>query len=267
MHGTNHHVFNEKLDKYFMPSNLSEKWLRVDQDLFDAIYLICHRYLIPFVYPINTFCFGYYKGHTWSGALHMALRRGRDWFIVWMALLSYVIARAKDIYSSVKDSVVLAKPSWYDILLEHFNAQWLNALYASTVCSFSPHTPHAGVFLELEVFDSNQPLPAFFCRFQVPVWYPWSSDLALRYEHLAPLPHQLQEGTTFLTKSPHPSTSTRMSSPPPFADSSSTSRPSLPPYASSSTRPKHIIWAEFISQCKQRYEERVKKKTPQQQQL
>ena len=37
MPGTNHHIFNEKLDKYFMPSNLSEKWLRVDQDLFDHI--------------------------------------------------------------------------------------------------------------------------------------------------------------------------------------------------------------------------------------
>ena len=264
---THHHVFDDELGKFFMPSNLSENWLRVDRDISDAVCLIRHRYPIPFIYPINTFSFGYSKGHSRSGALHMALRRGRDWFIVWMALLSYVIAGAEDMYLKVKNSPVLAKPSWYDILLEHFDAQWLDALYASTVCSFSPQTPRAGVFLELEVFDSYQPLPEFFCRFHVPIWYPWSNDLAQRYEHLAPLPHQLQEGTTFLTKSPHPSTSTRMSSPPPFADSSSTPRPSLPPCASSSTQPKHITWAEFISQRKQRYEERVKKETPQQQQL
>ena len=62
--------------------------------------------------PINTFCFGYSKGHTRSGVLHMALHRGRDWFIVWMALLLYVIAEAEAIHSSVKDSAVLAKPSW-----------------------------------------------------------------------------------------------------------------------------------------------------------
>jgi hypothetical protein len=43
--------------------------------------------------------------------------------------------------------------------------------------------------------------------------------------------------------------------------------PSSPPFASSSTQPKHITWAEFISQRKQRYEERVKKETPQQQQI
>ena len=36
----------------------------------------------------------------------------------------------------------------------------------------STHLPHAGVFLELEVFNSNQPLPEFFCQFHVPVWYP-----------------------------------------------------------------------------------------------
>ncbi|KAF8800628.1 hypothetical protein BYT27DRAFT_7216907 [Phlegmacium glaucopus] len=198
----------------------------------------------------------------------MALRRGRDWFVVWMALLSYTIAGAENIHSSAKDSVTLAKPSWYNILLEHFDAWWLEALHASTVCSFSPHTPRAGVFLELEVFDSNQPLPEFFCRFHVPVWYPWSSDVARRYEHLAPLPHQLQEGTAFLTKSPRPSTSTLMPSTSTPMPSTSTPMPSLPPFAGSSTQPKqHITWAEFILQRKQCYEEQVRKETPQEQQV
>ena len=250
---SHHHVFDEERGVYSIPLSLSNKWLRVDRDLSDAVYLIRRHYQLPFVYPINTFSFGYSKDHKRSGALHMALRRGRDWFVVWMALLSYVIAGAENIYPSVKDSVILAKASWYDILLNHFDAQWLDALHASTVCSFSPHTPRAGVFLELEVFNSYQPLPEFFCWFHVPVWYPWNSVIARRYEHLAPLPHQLQEGTTFLTKSPHTSTSTPI--------------PSLPPLAGSSTQSKHITWAEFILKRKQRYEERVKKETPQQQLL
>ena len=82
----------------------------------------------------------------------MALRKGRDWFVVWMALLSFAIAGAEDTYSSVNDPKF---PTWYDILLQHFDVQWLGALQASTVCSFSPYTSRAGVFLELEVFDSN----------------------------------------------------------------------------------------------------------------
>lgn len=150
--GNHHHVFNEELGKYFMPSSLSNKWLRVDTDLSDAVYLIRHHYLLPFIYPLNPSGFGYSKGHKKSGSLHMALRKGRDWFVVWMALLSFAIAGAEDTYSSVNDPKF---PTWYDILLQHFDVQWLGALQASTVCSFSPYTSRAGVFLELEVFDSN----------------------------------------------------------------------------------------------------------------
>lgn len=247
---SHHHVFDKELGVYSMPLSLSNKWLQVDHNLSDTICLICRYYQLPFVYPIYTSSFGYSKGHKWSGVL-MALCRGRDWFMVWMALLSYVITGAKDIYLSIKDSVILTKAPWYDILFDHFDTQWLEALHASTVCSFSPYTPHAGVFLKLEVFNSYQPLPEFFCWFHVPVWYPWSSYIARRYMHLAALSHQLQEGTTFLTKSPHSSTSTLM--------------PSLPLLAGSSTWSKHITWAEFILKCKQHYEEWVKKETPQQQ--
>ena len=43
--------------------------------------------------------------------------------------------------------------------------------------------------------------------------------------------------------------------------------PFLPSIAGLSSPSKHITWAEFISKRKQRYEERVKKETPQQQQV
>lgn len=237
-----------------MPSNLLDKWLRVESDLSDAVYLIRRQYQLPFVYPINTSSFGYSRGHKRSGGLHMALRKGRDWFVVWMALLSYVIAGAENIHASIENSVVLSKRSWFEILQEHFDFPWLEALHSSTVCSFSPYTLRAGVFLELEVFNSYQPQPEFYCQFHVPVWYPWSSNIAQRYERLAPLPHQLQEGTTFLTKSPQMSTS-------------STPTHSLPPLAGSSTQTNHNAWVEFITERKQMYEERVKKETPKQQQL
>ncbi|KAF8801731.1 hypothetical protein BYT27DRAFT_7261643 [Phlegmacium glaucopus] len=257
MPGNHHRVFNEGLGEYLMPFSLSSKWLRVDQDMSDAVYLIRRHFLLPFVYPLNPSHFGFSKGHKKSGALHMALHRGRDWFVVWMALLSYAITGAEDIYSSVPST----KASWYNILLQHFDPQWLKALLASTVCSLSPYTPRAGVFLELEVFDSTQPLPEFFYRFHVPVWYPWSANMAKnsKYAHLAPLPYQLQEGASFLTKSPRPSTSTL----PPTTPITS----SVLPLAGSSSRPNPITWAEFILRRKEHYEERVKKETPQEQQV
>ncbi|KAF8805256.1 hypothetical protein BYT27DRAFT_7297597 [Phlegmacium glaucopus] len=118
-----------------------------------------------------------------------------------------------------------------------------------------------GVFLELEVFNSTQPLPEIFYQFHVPVWYPWSANMAKnsKYAHLAPLPYQLQEGASFLTKSPRPSTSTL----PPTTPIT----PSVLPLAGSSSQPNPITWAEFILRRKEHYEEWVKKEMPQEQQV
>ena len=122
----------------------------------------------------------------------MSLRKSRDWFVVWMALLSFMIAHAEDHYYTInQDSVTLAKTHWHNLLLEHFDPQWLDALLASTVCSFLPDTPRARVFLDIAVYDINRPPPEFFCQVHVPVWYPWSAEIAKesKFAHLAPLPH------------------------------------------------------------------------------
>lgn len=50
-----------------------------------------------------------------------------------MALLSYNIAGEEDNHALNKNSAILSKPSWFDILLEHFDIQWLEALYSLTV--------------------------------------------------------------------------------------------------------------------------------------
>jgi hypothetical protein len=256
--GNHHHVFNEEHGEYSMASGLSDKWLRVDNDLSDAVHLIRSHYHLTFIYPFNPSGFGYSKAHKRSGALHMALRKGRDWFVVWMALLSFVIAQAEAIYPTVEDSVILAKMAWYDILLQHFDPQWLEALLASTVCSFSPYTPRAGVFLDLSVNDSTQPPPEFFYRFHVPVWYCWSADMASqpKFAHLGPLTCQLQEGTTTISKYP--------CLPTPLPPSSVGQ---LLPSTVASSQPKKSSWVDFLARCHKHYEEWVKQETPQQQQI
>src|SRR5277367_2504026 len=200
-----YHSFDEELNGYAMPLGLCNKWLQVDSDLADAVHIVRCHYHPAFIYPLQPSGFGFSRTHRRSGALHMSLRKSRDWFVVWMALLSFVIAHAEDIYPKVKDSASLAKTHWHDLLLQHFNPQWLDALLASTVCSFSSDTPRAGVFLDLPVWDSNRPPPEFFCQFNVPVWYPWTTEMAnqSKFAHLAPLLHQLQEATTFISRSPH----------------------------------------------------------------
>src|SRR5271169_535504 len=140
------HIFDEERCEYSLASGLSKKWLQVQDDLSDAVHIIHCHYHSAFIYPIQPSGFGFSRAHKHSGALHMSLCRGKDWFMVWMALLSFVIAHAKDVYPTVQNSVRFAKTHWHDLILQHFNHQWLDALLASTVCSFSPHTPRTGVF-------------------------------------------------------------------------------------------------------------------------
>ena len=99
-----------------------------------------------------------------------------------------------------------------------------------------------------------------FYQFNVPVWYCWSTEVANQpnFAHLAPLPYQLQEGTTIITKFPHPLTPT------PLLPSSVIS--SLP-LATSSSQPKSVIWVEFLTHCQKHYEECIQKETPQQKQV
>ena len=254
-----YYALDEERNGYSMPSGLCSKWLRVENDLADAVYIIRSHYHSTFIYPLQPSSLGFSRTHRRSGALHMASRKSREWFVVWMALLSFVIAHAEDYYyTTVKDSVTLAKTHWRDLLLDHFDPQWLDALLASTVCSFSPDTPRAGVFLDLSVYDPNRPPPEFFCQVHVPVWYPWTVEMAnqSKFAHLAPLPHQLQEGTTFISRSPNPP------SPTPLPPSPIVSHP-LPAV---STKPKSA-WVDFLTRRQKRYEERVQKETPQQQQI
>ena len=74
----------------------------------------------------------------------------------------------------------------------------------------------------------------------------------LNFAHPAPLPYQLQEGTTIIMKSLYPLMPTAVTS-------------SLSP-AASSNWPKSVIWVKFSTHCQKHYEEHVQKETPQQKQ-
>lgn len=238
-------IFDEESRTYAMPEPSMSQWLRLEQDMLDAVVLIRSHYNIGFIYPHRPSIFRFDKKHPRSAGLHMAMRKGRNWFVVWMALLSFVIALSETIYSNKRDSVFLAKRGWYDILQEHFDCQWLEALAASTVYSFSSHTERAGVFLDLMLKEEVQPEVDWFCKYNVPVWYRWDHQLAKnpKYSHLAPLPYQLQESTTTIARSPLPS-----------------ALPERP------TR-NHDTWLQFLTNRQARYDERIKTETDHQKQV
>ena len=93
----------------------------------------------------------------------------RDWFQIWIALLSYFIA-----CSGIDDGDSI--PFWYTLLQSKgFDEPLLNSIRSSDVVKYSPNVPRVGTFLDLD--NADTPPLRWFIGFGVPVWYHLSTSL------------------------------------------------------------------------------------------
>jgi hypothetical protein len=143
--------------------------------------------------------------------LRERVTRSRDWFSVFVAGLSYAIAVSLTISNDPIDGGI---PHWFHFLSgQQMEQLWLSGIQASAGGTFSPYMARAGMLLQVLQPERGQFSVDWLCRFHVPVWYPWGlkeAQAALcdsEVARLAPLPHQLQEIGTFLTKTPEDKTS------------------------------------------------------------
>jgi hypothetical protein len=150
-------------------------------------------------------CGGFYSR---SDNLRRSVVNSRLWFSQWMAGLTYAIAISKTFRNESLDETF---PHWFSRLSEQrFKQVWLSGLNSSQVSTFSPSVDRVGVFLQLIHPNREQPSVDWFCRFHVPVWYPWgrneseASRSNQRLARFAPTPYQLQQVATFLTRTPEP---------------------------------------------------------------
>lgn len=151
---------------------ITESWLRLEKFLVLVTSSLSKKYKIAPTRPFSPSGYQYHKDFKFVNSIRRRVRLSRDWFIVWMALLSYVIATGEDPH--VPGSMEL--PKWYKILQDDKGLpNWLNGILCSTVCSFSPSTPRVGTFISLGASLSLQPPVEWFCKFNVPVWYPWGA--------------------------------------------------------------------------------------------
>ena len=93
----------------------------------------------------------------------------RDWFQIWIALLSYLVACA-EIYDN--DFI----PTWYILLQSNgYDELLLNGIQSSDAVNFSFNVPRVGTFLDLN--DASVPPPDWFIKFGVPMWYHLSTSM------------------------------------------------------------------------------------------
>jgi len=190
---------------------LAARWQRLELRLAFAISLLKTKYNIGSILPFFPSAWGYIHPHKSHHIAHQRAVISRDWFSIFMAGLSFLIAAGK---SRHPDNTI---PGWFTTLAElGFDQTWLSGVASSPVCTFSPFIARVGVFVDLLDQDKDQPPVEWFCRYHIPVWYPWRAEEVRvitgkpSLTGFVPPPYKLQEATTFITQSPSaPSKSTK----------------------------------------------------------
>ncbi len=191
--------------RYEMPDYLVNCWSQLEQDLTVATCLLQVHYDTPAIRPLYPFAFGYKKSHSHEDAAMKAIHKSKEWFAVWTALFSYMIAMSEVKENEVHDYSHLSKKGWADYLYEQgFQITWLESVMDSMVFDFGADLIRSGAFIHLSNQSSLQPPVNWFCTYNVPVWYPWGPEQASHpgFSKFAPPTDLLQASTTTIAKSP-----------------------------------------------------------------
>ena len=82
---------------YVMSPWEREEWLRLDNQLYKACGILERHYGLAALAPVNPWSMGYLRPHDRYGTLMVSLKKSRDWFPVWMAVLSFLIAGSETV--------------------------------------------------------------------------------------------------------------------------------------------------------------------------
>jgi hypothetical protein len=183
-------------------------WARLEKDIRDAVNLLLAHERAPriaWIVPTTLGCQGVFKRVR---TLRTQYTHSKEWFSLFMGALSYAIAVSITQRQEISDEAV---PHWFSFLSQRDYSQiWLSGLRSSMVAYFDSCIDRVGVFVQLCQRHLDRVSVDWLCEFGVPVWYPWgleeirASETDARLARFAPLPHQLQESSTFLTTNPTP---------------------------------------------------------------
>jgi len=179
-------------------------------DLQDLLILVSNRmknntyfvHLGPSLAPVAPSYLGFSLPFNTPRAARLQVTIARDWFVVWMAQLSFLFAHFE--HEGNTDI-----PRWFPFLESQGIAQsWLCGMRSSMVCDFSKYCPRVGVFLDFLENRKGQPTVDWYTSLNVPVWYPWTNkhQKAVKENpqlaYLQPPPELLQAAATFLIQTP-----------------------------------------------------------------
>jgi hypothetical protein len=148
--------------------------------------------------PFAPWAFAYNYPAPFINTMKRRVRLSQDWFQIWIALLSYLIARTPVNYMN-------PEPEWYSTIRERgrVDESFLQGVSSSNALNFSGAIARVGTFLDLEDKFHLRDV-GWLVDFNIPVWYRISckiTDLAHGHpmSHLVPPPEILD---AFLQPSP-----------------------------------------------------------------
>src|SRR6202522_3963478 len=181
-------------------------WARLEKDIRDAVNLLLAHERAPAIAWLVPTALGYQGVFKRVYTLRTQFKRSKEWFPLFMGALSYAIAVSITHHQELFNEQM---PHWFSFLSQQvFSQIWLSGIRSSMVAYFDLCIDRVGVFVQLCQRHRDQFFVDWLCEFGVPVWYPWgrqeiqASQTDVRLARLAPLPHQLQESSTFLTTNP-----------------------------------------------------------------
>jgi len=184
--------------RFYLHEDKAAEWIQLQDWLFYISALLEQTIgTYPSLKPIPPSFLGFQKRFKSLRSARIQATISRDWFVIWMGLLSFKIAAVSD---------------WFGMLAEKDIPQiWLNDFGRSTVCNFSENCPRAGIILDWLNTDKNlkKPPVEWFTYHHVPVWYPWTRDYINacskpQFAYLRPPVEVIQMATT-LSPIPPPS--------------------------------------------------------------
>ena len=157
--------------KYSMSEDVINSWKKLEYIICNVITTLGGKYKLPAMAPAYFAARGYRRQHAYRSVAHQEARASRDIFVLWIGLLSFLIAGA--------DS--LSENDWPSLLQNNlrFHHAIADLIRASDLGTFSHEVQRVGAFIYLtkdDIKKTHQPSVHWLIAHNIPIWYQWDED-------------------------------------------------------------------------------------------